>query len=249
MECQRGSTETLVPAFEREGEGKDEGETKGIIPRKIRAKIKHEFLLGEEVRENLVLEFKRYHRVQMDTMSVEINGDIRCYYHLEYVISRILEKQGITSLVTDLTLVPEQISKEEARRWSFLTSGRPMRDENFTYSMTFLHNETFFLCELVVRSLGMDIENIENDLPMDEVSPNKLGTCPFCGTWVRERELCSTCGRAIPEKMDFREFMKLHSRRQFLDKLYTVKATSMRQEARDKHISQIQSRLRALKEM
>ncbi len=252
-ECQANSMGKIVPSLDRVQTREDQEEAerkkaKGeLIPREIRASISYEGTNAGDVRENLILELKRFHRVLIDVMKIKVNREIICYYYLSYIASRYTVDAGSLHLVTDLTMVPERLKRDEMR--GLMASERPLQDEVFTYYMRYLHNETLFLLELIVRSLGGSEIVIENDLEMEKVRVKRIGFCPFCGTLIRGRESCPTCKKEIPNEMDLRTFLKMHSRRQFMDKLYAVRSTPMREDARKDHVAKIRSRLRALDEM
>jgi len=49
--------------------------------------------------------------------------------------------------------------------------------------------------------------------------------------------------------MEFRELIKIHARRQYGDRLVAVKTSRMEEDVRSRIISQVESRIRALKYM
>lgn len=258
FKCQTKSIGTVIPSLETAApEGKvtktaraGVKESKGeLIPRTIRASFLHDASDLKIARENLLLELERYRPVFFSIIRVESNHEITCWYHIQYISSRITLDRNSLGITTDLSLVPDRIYDKNTKVWVKFAKEKPLEDEIFTYLIKFLHNEILFLCELVLRSLGASVTEVENDLTMDMVSARVIGTCPWCGTICRGLNRCTNCRKEVPQDMDLRIFLKMHFKRHFMDKLIAVRWTKMEDTAKRRLISQIKSRLQILDRM
>lgn len=248
LECQTAST---APDFDRESEepGPSSEREEDLIPRVIHASLEYEPVDVNSARENILGDLERYRHVFLTTMKVLDEQEIKVYYHIQYLTSRIDVGEGRLELVTDLSMVPDQLFEKDTKVWMKYSKERPLEDETFTNHVKFTHNENLFIMELIVRSMGVEVSDIQNEVPMETVSMEMLGTCPFCGTVCRGMTRCKTCRKPLPEQMEFRELIKIHARRQYGDRLVAVKTSRMEEDVRSRIISQVESRIRALKYM
>jgi hypothetical protein len=234
------ASEEPGPCLEGEGD---------LIPRLIHASFEHGPVDLTSARENIFGDLERYRHVFFTTMKVLDEKEIKVYYHIQYLSSRIDPGEGSLGLVTDLSMVPDQLFEKDTKVWMKYSKERPLEDETFTNHVRFMHNENLFLMELIIRSMGVEIRDIQNEAPMETVSMEMLGTCPFCGTVCKGMVRCKTCQKPLPKQMDFRKLIKIHARRQYGDRLVAVKASRMDEDMRRRIISQVESRIRTLKYM
>ena len=203
-----------------------------LLPNIVRASFEYDLLDAGPIRENLILEMKRYRPVRSILTDIQSNHEIAFHYNVRNVVSRVTAERTGLQLVTDLRRAEEDLG-----------------DQGFAYLAGLLHNEILFMCELVARSLGASITNLKNDHPMGNLPPAILQTCPWCGTICRGSKKCPTCGKEIPDAIALRPFLKMHVRRQLMDKLIMVKGTNMNEGAKASLIAGIKARLKALQEM
>ncbi len=220
-----------------------------LVRRTIRASFDHDPLDVASLRDNLILELKRYKPVVFPILGVKANREIRWYYHVKYVSTILVAEKDSLDLTTDLSLAPTRA--ETKRDGDVMGRPRvpPLQDPLFVYLTRLTHNEMLFLSELVVRSLGSDVRNVRNDLPMPKISPRTVGTCPWCGTVCRKLPRCPNCRREVPEEMDSRSLLKMHARRQFTDKMVMVKNAKMHEDSKRALMAVIRSRQEALENM
>jgi hypothetical protein len=198
----------------------------------VRASFDYDLPDAGPVRENLILEMKRYRLVRFILTDTRSNHEIAFHYSVRDVVSRVTVERTGLQLVTDLRGAEEDL-----------------KDQAFAYLAALLHNEVLFICELVARSLGANITDLRNDHIVGDLPLELLGTCPWCGTICRGRKKCPTCGREIPNTIALRAFLKMHARRQLMDKLIMVKSTSMNEVAKASLIAGLRARLKALEQM
>ncbi len=203
-----------------------------LLPNMVRASFEYDLFDVGPVRENLILEMKRYRLVRSILTDIHSNHEIAFHYNVRNVVSRVTAERTGLQLVTDLR-----------------GAGEDLEDQGFAYLAGLLHNEILFMCELVARSLGASITNLRNDHIMEDLPPGILQTCPWCGTICRGRKKCPTCDKEIPDAIALRPFLKMHARRQLMDKLIMVKGTTMNERAKASLIAGIRARLKALEQM
>jgi hypothetical protein len=228
------------------------GEAKNdLIPRIIRASLEHDPLDVSSTRANILGDLERYRHMFFKTMNVEVetDGEVIVYYNIQFVSTRIKISGDRLELVTDLSLVPDQLFQHDKKDWVDYAKECPLEDESFTNHVRFLHNENLFIMELIVLSMGADVRDIRNDLPMEIIPMNMLGTCPFCGTVCRGVSRCQTCGKTLPEEMEFRKLAKSHARRQYGDKLVAVRVSRMEVGRKRELISQVRTKLGTIDNM
>ncbi len=255
FECQSTSM-GKIPSLENLARGTSSGESrngegtgKELIPRIVRASFSHDLDQLEDIRGNLVEDFRRYRPVFFGLTGVESNHETRCFYDIQYVITRVVLEVRELRLATDLEIVPEAISSRRSKAWTRYASERPLEDRTFTYLLRFIHNEMLFLCELVLRSLGVCVGAASNDLPMEKMSPRILGNCPWCGTVSRGLARCNVCGKAIPREMEPREYIVIHAKSHYRSRLVALRSMRMKEEVRKRLVAQTKSRLRTLEGM
>ena len=254
FECQTGSMGEVVPPeiLKKEGSRAEDVAGKGekeLIPRIITASFHHGLNDLEKIRSSLASDFERYHPVFFAMTGVESNHEIRCFYDIQYVISRVTAGPGELNMVTDLKLVPRAIFAKDSRIWTSMARERPLEDETFTYLLQFLHNEVFFICELVLTSMGGKVSEVKNDLPMEVFSPRILGPCPWCGTVARGLATCHTCGKAVPDEMGVRTYLRTHAKRHYSSRLLALTSGRTKDAGRRALADQVRSRLDALDRM
>ncbi len=239
--CQGSSIGKIATPLEHVGAGKiaaharipEPVQQKGaLLPSIVRASFDYDLLDAGPVRENLILEMKRYRLVRFMLTKTHSNHEIAFHYNVRNVVSRVIVERTGLHLATDLRGAEESL-----------------KDPDFAYLASFLHNEVLFICELVARSLGASITNIKNDREMGDVAPAFLGICPWCGTVYTGRRKCPTCDREIPDGMPLRVLLKMHARRQLMDKLVMVKTSVANDVARASLTAGIRARLKALEQM
>jgi len=239
--CQSGSTGTIVTPLEHAVRVKRTADAeilgsiqqKGtLLPAMIRASLDYDLPDAGPVRENLILEMKRYRLVRFILSDVRSNHEIAFHYTVRNVVSRVTVERTGLQLITDLRGAEED-----------------PKDQAFAYLAALVHNEVLFICELIARSLGAGITNLKNDRIVDDLSLELLATCPWCGTICRGRKRCPTCSKEIPNTIGLRVFLKMHVKRQLMDKLIMVKSTSMNEVVKASLIAGLKARLDALEQM
>ena len=217
-------------------------------PRRVRASIKYSQLDVDLLRENIIDDLKHYRRVASQVIGVEEGEDISCFYTTYYVRTVIRPERELLIQVTDLQTMPKKMVRVVSEAWSGEIGEEPSAGELFSYVVRFIHNELLFHCELIVRSMGAEVLQVENELPMEKVSPRILGVCPHCGTLTRGLTRCPTCRRTVPAEMGFREFMKAFLKRQLVEKQIAARE-KRKEEEREQELRRVECLIRALGQM
>ena len=252
FECQATSmtsTEYLSRVDETSQETPIEAREGDLIPRLAHASIHHDPVDDSSARESIMGDLERYRHVFFTVMKIEADREITVHYHMQYIASRISVGSDRLEFVTDLSKVPDRLYHQSSKDWIKYAKERPLEDETFVSHVQFLHNENLLLMEVIIRSMGVGILNVDNELPMEMVPTKIMGTCPFCGTVCRGVRRCQTCQRDIPEEMELRRIFRTHARRQYGDKLVAIRASRMEEGMKREMVSRMKARIRAIDEM
>jgi len=217
----------------------------GRRSRFIHASIRHDAPATDTIQHRLARELNLWRRVVFEPLKVEENGVIACYFKSSRIVWRIELGEQLLELTTDLS----QVSGRDARQWE---KSRPLEgkeETGFPYVVRFVHNETLFICEIVLRASGAQNIQIENELPMTTASPRALGMCPWCGTITRGLSNCPNCGKVLPKEMDLRELLKIHYRRQIMGEMIALRTSHMGEKHKRDRMSEARAELAVLEEM
>lgn len=246
LECQKASLETVtaprgvVESYKEPITAPPQGAGRSRL---IHASVSYDALDTDTIEHRLARKLNLWRRVVFEPLKVEGNGGITCYFKSSRILWRIELGEQLLELTTDLG----QVSEGNASRWE---KSRPMEEESgFPYVVRFVHNETLFICEVVLRASGAQNIQIENELPMTTASPRALGACPWCGTIARGLSRCPNCGKVIPKEMNLRELLKIHYRRQIMGEMIALRTSRMGEKEKRDRISEAKAELAVLEEM
>jgi tRNA(Ile2) C34 agmatinyltransferase TiaS len=112
------------------------------------------------------------------------------------------------------------------------------------------HNEISWLAQASLLSRGIEIEEATMEMHLREIPVRAYGPlCPFCGSSVVvEGSKCRFCSREVPETMAVDDFVTIHLKRQFTDKLISLRMLSREGEISPAQYRSTRERYLALRE-
>ncbi len=251
-----GTPETeAVHSVQRDAEAEKPKEKERKAP-EIRATMRFGAVKVGDTSADLCKALRNHHflcYLQRRVAPLEAGREIEVLYHGD----RVMNTLNLGGAQIEILTKPNKSTSNALKRLEGSVDdlgkrlpGIPPSGRYEAYKVMVHHNEISWLTHACLLSRDIEIEEANMDLRLKEIPVRAYGPlCPFCGSSVVvEGDKCKFCSREVPEEMAADDFMIAHLKRQFTDKLVSLRMLSREGEISPEQYRSTRERYLALRE-